>query len=491
VDLEKGDGVGACSVLIVTAPANRAALDTLAQFLRHGGGVLAAAAHVAGLGGTTVRKEQLAYLVSDGDAVFPSVRLVDLGVEGQLPREAHHLRTPDNMHAVFAGALAGGVAVLLPFDPVHVLHDVRTADRAFHARHDRLPTERVSRVSRGGIASLIHDSLTFLHHARSMPYVHLWYYPGTRRNALAFRIDTDGAGRKDIDGLYSVLRTASVPATWFLDVAAHEAWLGHFRTFEGHEIGLHCYRHRIHGAMSDQEADWRHGLALIRDAGYSPAGMAAPYGAWTPALGEVIDRLGLTYSSEFSYAYDTVPIMPLLPSATVRTLQVPIHPVSTGSLRRAGFSLTHMKEYFIAAADALLARGLPLFFYHHPTQHAPGVFEALFEHVRAQGVTPIRMDAMARWWLGRAAVKADLRIEGDTLEVGSDADLRAADVAVRVALPSGDEGLVAARSRIDLRTVAVSPRAPLMVPRDCRATREFDPRRAFSDLFISLLRRLV
>jgi peptidoglycan/xylan/chitin deacetylase (PgdA/CDA1 family) len=491
VDLSNGDGIDGCSVVIVTAPSGRSGLDTLEQFLGRGGAVLSAAAYVAGLGGTTVRKEDLAYLVSDGDTVFPSVRLVDLGVEGQVPREAHHLRTPGNTHAVFAGALGGGVAVLLPFDPAHVLADTRTADRAFHARHDRLPTERVSRVSRGEISSLIHSALAFLHHIRSNPYAHLWYYPGTRRNVFSFRIDTDGSARNGIDGLYGMLRAARVPATWFLDVAAHETWLSHFGSFEGHEIGLHCYRHRIHGDMHDQEADWHRGLALIRAAGFSPAGMAAPFGTWTPALAEVIDRLGLTYSSEFSYAYDTVPMMPYLPAQTVRTLQVPVHPVSTGSLRRAGFSTCHMKEYFIAAADALLARDLPLFFYHHPTQHIPGVFEALFEHVRALGIVPIRMNDMARWWLGRGALKPSLRIDGDILEVGSDAGMRAADVAVRVTFPSGEEALVAARTKIELRSLASYPRAEHVVPGDIRATREFDPRRAFSDLFISLLRRFV
>lgn len=490
VDLSTGDGVAGCSVVIVTGPADRTALDALAQFLRGGGAVLAPAGYVTGLAGTTVRPEHLAYLVSDGDPVFRSVRLVDLDVRGQVAREAHHLRTPEGTHAVVAGPLGGGVVVLLPFDPAQVLADTRAVDRAFPARHDRLPTERVSRVSRGELSSLIHDALAFLHHARSLPYAHLWYFPGLRRNVLSFRIDTDGAGQGDIDDLYAMLRAASVPATWFLDVAAHKSWLAHFARCEGHEIGLHCYHHRIHGDPREQEADWQHGLALLRDAGFSPQGMAGPFGTWTPELGQVIDRLGLLYSSEFSYAYDTHPLVPVLPGNRVRTLQVPVHPVSTGSLRRAGFSMSHMKEYYLGVADALLARDLPLAFYHHPTQRAPGVFEALFDHCTARGILPMRMDAIAAWWRERMALTPSLAIGDGWLACGPEGAVDRADRAIHIVFPSGEDALVHATPRIDLASVARVPRHPHVVPPDIRATREFDPRRAFGDLFTSLLRRL-
>lgn len=490
VDLSTGDGVAGCSVVIVAAPADRTALDTLAQYLRGGGAVLAPAGYVTGLAGTTVRTEHLAYIVSDGDPVFRSVRLVDLDVHGHIAREAHHLRTPGGAYAVVAGPLGGGVVVLLPFDPAHVFADTRAADRAFPALHDRLPTERVSRISRGELSSLIHDALAFLHHARSMPYAHLWYYPGLRRNVLSFRIDTDGAAQGDIDDLYAMLRAASVPATWFIDVAAHESWLAHFARCEGHEIGLHCYRHRIHDDLRDQENDWQRGLTLLRGAGFTVQGMAAPFGAWTPELGQVIDRLGLLYSSEFSYAYDARPLVPVLPGSRVRTLQVPVHPVSTGSLRRAGFSLPHMKDYFLGAADALIARELPLAFYHHPTQRAPGVFEALFDHCHARGIIPMRMDAIAAWWMERMALTPSFAIGDGWLETGATGTTRPTTCATHIMFPSGEDALVQAAPRIDLHSVARVPRQPHVVPSDIRATREFDPRRAFGDLFTSLLRRL-
>jgi hypothetical protein len=490
IDVATGDGLAECSVVIVTRAMDAAGREMLVQYLRGGGAILSSALHVVGLGGTTVRKEDLRYLVAGSERKFASLRLMDLGVHGAIPREASHLWTPSNTRAVFAGPLLGGVAVLLPFDPVDVLADTRTANRAFYARHDRLPSERVSRVSRGELFQLCHHALEFLHHARSLPYVHLWYYPGERPNVLAFRIDTDGSPRADVDALYGVLRDAGVPGSWFLDVSSHESWLDHFAGFDGHEIALHCYRHRIDTDMQNQSADWHTGMSLLRKAGFDPAGVAAPFGAWTPELGRVIDGLGLEYSSEFSYAYDALPLYAESDGAALRTLQVPIHPVSTGSLRRAGFTGAQMSMYFRMAADALFARDLPLFFYHHPTHGNLDVIASLLEYVRSMGITGMRMDQTARWWTGRSMLKASFLLRGDTLSVAGSAAMQTAHVGLHVSFSPEEDALLSPGQEVDMRTLKRRRKALPEVPEDIRVIRDPDPRRAFSDLFVSLLRRL-
>ena len=489
IDPATGEGMAECSVAIVTHPMDAAGREMLALYLRSGGAILAAAAHVAGLGGTMVRKEDLQYLVSGGEKTFGSLRLMDVHVRGAIPREAHCLRTQANTQAVFAGSLLGGVAVLLPFDPVAVLADTRTANRAFYAQHDRLPSERVSRVSRGELFQLCHHALEFLHHARSLPYVHLWYYPGQCPNVLAFRIDTDGSPQSDVDALYRVLRDAGVPGTWFLDVSSHESWLDHFAGFGGHEIALHCYRHRIDADMQKQRTDWEHGLSLLRKAGFLLAGVAAPFGTWTPELGRVIDGLGLEYSSEFSYAYDTLPLYPERGDDAFRTLQVPIHPVSTGSLRRSGFTAGQMSTYFRMAADALHARDLPLFFYHHPTHRSLNVIASLLEYVRSLGIAGMRMDEMARWWTSRSSVKVSFIQEGATLSIAGSAAMRSANVGLRVSFSPEEDALLQPVRELDMRAVQRRRRCLPDVPEDMRTIREPDPRRAFGDLFVSMLRR--
>lgn len=490
VNLATGEGVAECSIVIVAHPLDAGERDAVEQYLRGGGSLLAYAGHVAGVAGTSVRRETLHYIASDGDNIFPSVRMIDLALEADVPREANHLRTHLNHHAVFAGALLGGTAVLLPFDVQRALADTRTISKAFYARRDRLPTERVSLVSRGEIFQLCHDALEYLHHSRSLPYVHLWYFPGTAPNVLAFRIDTDGAPRHDVDALYEVLRNAGVAGTWFLDVAAHEPWLPHFAALAGQELGLHCYEHRIEKDLERQFAQWERALAMMRKAGFAPAGVAAPFGAWNPGLGEVIDRLGLLYSSEFSCAYDALPLVPEDDDRAFRTLQVPIHPISIGSLRRSGATSRQMEEYYRFTLDAHRERDIPLFFYHHPTHRHWDVVDGLLEHALSLHALPVSMGEYARWWIARDQIDTRFEVRASVLRIHGASALADARIGVRVSLSASHSMILPSEDTILLDSREPSVRKNPFIPDDLRRIREPDPRRLLGDLYTAMLRRL-
>ena len=490
VNLATGEGMADCSVLIVTHQLDASECDTVQEYLRSGGALLACARHVAGVGGTSVRTEPLHYLASDGDTVFTTVRIIDLGTVGDIPREANHLRTHQHHHAVFAGSLLGGPAVLLPFDVQRVLADTRTVYKAFYVHRDRLPTERVSMVSRGEVFQLCHQALEYLHHRRSLPYIHLWYFPGTAPNVLAFRIDTDGAPRHDIDELYDVLNNAGVAGTWFLDVASHEPWLPHFATLMGQEFAVHCYEHRIEPDLDRQEAQWERALAMMRRAGLAPLGMAAPFGTWTTGLGGIIDRLGLLYSSEFSYAYDTVPLVPEDAERAYRTLQIPIHPISIGSLRRTGATSKQMIGYYRSTIDAHMARNIPLFFYHHPSHHHWDVVDGLLKHALLQDVPGILMGDFAFWWLARGRLSVQFDVRESVLQVGNAEAAAEARVGIHVSLSATHTLLLPSSATILLDSRESTLRKAPHVPDDLRRIREPDPRRMLGDLYTRMLRRL-
>jgi len=168
------------------------------------------------------------------------------------------------------------VGVVLPFDVQQAMTDLRVTSKAFYDRRDRLPSERVSLVSRGEIRHLLRSSLVWLHRARGLPYAHLWYYPGRAHSVATLRVDTDGAPREDVDVLYRIMHDAGVPGTWFLDVKAHEAWLPHFRTLAGQEIGLHCYEHRFGTDINADEANMRRGHRLLTAAGWKVEDLPLP-----------------------------------------------------------------------------------------------------------------------------------------------------------------------------------------------------------------------
>ncbi|MCZ6775616.1 MAG: hypothetical protein O7D34_04055, partial [Ignavibacteria bacterium] len=173
VDLATKDVQEECSLLVVNRPLTELERENVEQYLRNGGGVLGYALYLFQVAGTNSLRERLDYIVSDHDEVFSDLHLIDLGIYGSVPREANCMRTCANTFAVFAGPLGGGFAVILPFDAVEVLKDYRAASKNFYFTRDRLPSERVSLVSKGEVRHLLHRSFEYLHHVRGLPYAHL------------------------------------------------------------------------------------------------------------------------------------------------------------------------------------------------------------------------------------------------------------------------------------------------------------------------------
>ncbi len=484
------DWAEACSVIIVTRRLEGSEFSRVEGVMRGGGAILGSAHHMEGLGGMSTRQATIRYIVSDGDPVFSSVRLLDLALKGHIPREANRLRTDAHEHAVFAGELGGGFAVALPFDVQVAMADVRVSPKAFYSRRDRLPSERVSLVAKGEIRHLVRSALAWLHHARGIPYAHLWYFPGQSRSVACLRVDTDGAPKADIDTLYRIMHDGGVRGSWFLDVGAHEPWLTHFRMLDGQEIGLHCYEHRFGSDIRADEANMRRGLELLRAAGWKVPGFAAPFGTWTPAYGALIDAAEFMYSSEFAFAYDTLPLYPAQQTTVFRTLQIPIHPISIGSLRRSGAGSAAMREYFTTTAADLLARQMPLFFYHHPMHRHWDVVEAIVGTYQGAGVLKLTLEEYALWWRTRELLEVGFDAVRNHIVVRNGDRAEAADVTVHVVLPDAREAFVPAGSPIVLTGLQWGTTHAPTIPHDLRRTREIDARRLLGDIYSTMLRRL-
>ena len=490
VDLREGVPEDCCSVLVVVRPLEPLERDAVLAYLRSGGGVIGAAQHLAGTLGTTTRQERLSYVFGDGDEKFGFSGVLDLGLVGEIPREANRLRTQQNSSALFAGPANGGAAVLFPFDVHAAMTDSRTATKAFYWRRERLPSEQVSLVAKGEVRHLVHSALAYVHHTRGLPYVHLWYYPSGAPNVLAFRVDTDGAPQNDIDALYNVVRESGVGATWFVDVRAHESWLPHFVTLTGQEIGLHCYEHRVAEDPAWNRRQIARGRDLLDAIGLAPRGFAAPYGTWRPDLASIIDEFGFAFSSEFSCAYDTLPMIPEIHDRVFRTLQVPVHPVSIGSLSRIGATGPQMDEYFRSVTALKLSRHEPLFFYHHPTHRHWDVVRHLLEEIRSLGIKPMTLGAYAMWWKGRTSTPLQMSVTNGVLSCSSIDALLRGDLALHATRSDGSEATFSPAEQVVLSTLSWRARAPSHLPSDIRRIREIDPRRLLGDIYNAMLRRL-
>ncbi len=476
------------SVLVVTHPLNEIERRHIEEYLSAGGAVLGFAAYLQKVCNTTSRRERIEYLTSDGTAPFADTHLLDVGMMGEVPREANCLRTQQRTFAAFAGALGGGWAVLLPFDAATLMIDGRAAHKSFYAQRDRLPSERVSLVSKGEVHRLVHRALMFLHHARNLPYVHLWYFPYEHRTLFAFRIDSDKGSRQDVDALYHLAVQHDVPMTWFLDVKSHEDWLQHFAFLAGQEFGIHCYEHRVLETYEGSVKDLVRARQKLDRVGVSSSGFAAPFGFWNPGLARAVDQIGFEYSSEFSYAYDAFPLYPHAGSDTFATLQIPIHPICIGSMLRVGYSETHMADYFQRLMDEKLLRNEAWFFYHHPTHRSWDVVRFLFHYAKRQGAVCVTLAEYARWWKNRLRYMPQLVLDNRGLLC--EGTLPDESVSLRIVQPDNREALVAPHPCIEFETVAWQPpRRRALPPADIHRIREFDPRKVVGDLFTALSRK--
>lgn len=490
LDAHDWEDIANYSVLAVNRTLSDHEKEIAGGYLKKGGAVIGSTEHLLHVCGIDGTEQRIEYITSNHEDVFPSIRLLDVGVTGLIPRGANCCRTNDNTFAIAVEELGSGYAVVMPFDAGALLNDPRPASKNFYFTTDRLPSERVSLVAKGEVWHLVHAALQHLHHIRNIPYFHLWYFPADQRNVFAFRIDSDGASRQDIDKLYHMGLERDIAMSWYLDVKSHEEWLDHFRYFVGQEIGLHCYEHQTYPTYAANQKNISKGLHEMHRVGLDPSGFTAPYGRWNSHLAKAIDDAGFEYSSEFSFAYDTLPLTPATAEHKFVSLQIPIHPICIGSLAKAGFSDARMFEYFVTVTNWKLSRNEPLFFYHHPShRHWDAVSWLL--NLKPKGIESMTFGEYARWWKRRLGFNYDLDYDGSTLTIQTAHDKVPDDVYIRIANPRGDEAILPIAKRIELASVLrwEVREKPAVPPGDIRRAREFDPRQMLGGMYDMLVRK--
>ncbi len=458
-------------ILVLGAHASRDLLAPIRAYLNDGGAVLVSPAHAPALTGMRMRKMRVSYLVPSADPVFAGIDGIDLRCPIEIPDRANVLAMLNGEKAAFIGREGHGHILVLPFDVPAILEDGRSGDRSFPSPASRLPFEHVSVVAKGAVRMLALRSLELLFHRRGFPFVHLWYYPEGAQSVFFFRIDTDYGTPEEIESLSRLMQEEKIAATWFVHVGAQRGLLERYAAMPEQEIAVHCDQHRLMLDPNEARRDLENAMRTLRDAGLSPVGFAAPYGRWSPASEAAALGAGVEYSSEFSLAFDDIPLRPL---SGTGMLQIPIHPICLGSLRRHRYSSEQSTKYFTQAVERLLARRLPVGLYHHPKDGHPEVLRDVFRHIRRSGIRNMSMMQFARWWKEREQARVTARFEQGTVAVaieGGRAGLRA-----RIVHPDGRERFVEHRARLELADASWELRAAANWTADDVRARAFNPR---------------
>ncbi|GAB5408758.1 MAG: hypothetical protein BalsKO_11230 [Balneolaceae bacterium] len=309
-----------------------------------------------------------------------------------------------------------GIVCNLGIEPGKLITDNSYSRKRFLFKQNMHPDELVSNVSKGTLIDLVLCVLKELHFQQRLPFVCKWTSP-KEQPVFTFRVDSDYGDQKSVTKLQEVGNEHEVPITWFLHTEAHEDWLSLFKGFKDSEIALHGYEHGSSSSYEHVFNNIERGLQLLKDVRFNPKGFCAPYGIWNDALAEVLQKFEFEYTSEFSFGYDSNPLPSVHKNKELDSLQIPTHPICTGSLNRKKATVKEMKDYFLGVMDNKLARYQPIIFYHHPLQPGTALWNDVFNKVNELKLTKLSFSEYAEFWKQRLKSGFEASINPETKEL--------------------------------------------------------------------------
>ena len=380
------------SCVIINKRLNRDESSDLEKYLHDGGAVIDAN---GGLSGVTPYQKKLKIIdsLNEPDKRFNHICEISLSKASKIFPNSELLSG-----TVHFDVKVNRCYAFIGIDPEQFFSGYKKNQTRFpHSKHPTV-SERASDSSSFPFAQLILQILIILHNKSGLPFVHKWWHPHKDKQLFTFRIDTDYGTDETTEPLIALLNKYQVPATWFLDVSEQENFdTGRLSAHNG-EAALHCYDH-IEFREKDQIIDdiWK-GLKFFQRNNLMPAGYAAPYGNWSDQLQSAIDESEFDYSSEFCYDFDSLPSFP----AESSVLQIPIHPVSIGTLKRFKYSPEMMTRYFEEQIQLKAHQNQPLNLYHHPNDENLPVLEEIFKKLNSQDYQKMTYSEYSDWWKKRA-----------------------------------------------------------------------------------------
>ncbi len=420
------------STLIIPEKIDAIYHNSVLNYLISGGSVLFCTQGYKNLFGVYSKTKKVTYLLPDSNSIFSRIDLIDINSQIEIPQSSN-LQVLDEGLSIFRQQVGKGCLIVIPYDINLLILDSSSIRKKFFAERKELPSEIVASVSKGKLRKIIALSLEYLHHQRGLPFVHKWYYPQGWKGLFIFRLDTDFCSMEDAESMYEICSKNNIEATWFLDTESEDR-LQNYSKMEEQEMALHCERHLVFDDYESNSNNLKTALSKLEKVSIGPKGFAAPFGDWNRALAQVLEDMDFAYSSEFTLDYDDLPYFPPLKDGFSTVLQIPIHPISSGRLRRSHFSEEEMLEYFRKLIEKKQELNEPIIIYHHPHHQHFEVFDEVFKIINEKKIRNITMFEYAGWWEKRIQVNPDLKYEGNEITSGHSEE----DIYLRISTKDGD-----------------------------------------------------
>lgn len=304
-------------------------------------------------------------------------------------------------------------------DATNIEYTAQSTRKYFPSHIEPNPDELVANLSLGVLQDIVYRCLLQLHLNQDLPLVTKWTSPSTKPY-FGFRIDSDFGSKEKLDELYHLLKAEKIKGTWFLHVKQHEEYLDHLKSYENQELAFHGYEHGTSSSPAKTSINLNRGMDVLSDHGIKPNGYCAPYGIWNQAMWDTIKDFDLHYLSDFSISYDAIPHT--LSIDQREYLQIPIHPICTGSLSRIRYTSSMMEEYFLNYAEQQIGLQKPLMLYHHPMQKGHEALKSIFKWVNEMKLPSLSFIEIASFCQERASLSFEAHLHNGALTISTQSD---------------------------------------------------------------------
>ena len=420
--------------------------DVISDLVKAGGTVLFESQVYARIFNRKVRKKKIKSIFPQTGSIFESLGVIDLHsvilIDCKRKRDFW-----DKKLSIFSDIVGKGTITVIPFNLYSLMKDARSCRKRFPAGRNELPSEIVSKVSKGKIRKMIEILIKKILSQNDLPLVQKWF--SNCESLFSFRIDTDYCTAVQAKELYNVCRKKEITGTWFVDTGSKDLLTETYAKMNDQEIAFHCDRHRIFPDKKNNEHYISIGLSKLADTHINVNGYAAPFGEWNNNLAEVLDEKGFNYSSEFALNYDDLPFYPYTDKKVHDVLQIPVHPISLGRLRRSHFSEEEMVQYYKDLIDRKITEMEPILIYHHPAHEHFNVFEEIFEYVNDLGLQKFSFQQWAVLWKYLQSIDLQVSISENKLKLSADNGM---DFYIKISY-KGKYTILPFRKKIDLNKV--------------------------------------
>lgn len=384
--------VGKYSLLIIDQIKPDNALETnIDLFLKSGGALLEISSKPLFYPSSVTKKYSKSIYNSKSDTEFDRIT---------------HLDIYDSWTSFNSDILSGLVdfkfdsqrkAGFIGLDLKNIADDLKYIRKRFLSTVGVHPDELANKLGRDSLSDIIELSIQRLFHIQELPFIKKWSSPG-KTPIFGFRIDSDYGTKESLSKIYTLLDKHSIKGSWFLHVKAHEKWLDWFKSLNNQELALHGYKHGTSSSLDKISANISKGLDLLAKQNIHPQGFCAPYGIWNRQLKTAIKDFNFDYTSEFTSGYDCLPFK----NQESENIQIPIHPICTGSLSRRRYTIDEMRLYFMDVYRQKISLFKSVLFYHHPLQNGIELFDEIFERSVSDSLTNLTFAEYASFWKKRA-----------------------------------------------------------------------------------------